>query len=358
VKNTEAQKTIDILRGFGCEVFTIGAPIFNIQQFQLDTGALSCSCSMEELRKKWFLPSFLLEEKQTVPALAKERYQSLGKNPLKFKFPDGFNGKARDLGCNLIRTDKTGAQAAIIREKGTNGEREMAYSLYAAGFDVKDVMMTDLTEGRETLDDIRFIVFCGGFSNSDVLGSAKGWAGSFKYNEKARDTLLRFYGRNNTLSLGICNGCQLMVALDLVYPDHEQKVVMRNNDSGKFESSFLNVDIQPNTKAVMLQGMQYSKLGIWVAHGEGKFMLPEPEDRYDIPVKYISAEYPVNPNGSSYNAAAIVSHDGRHLAMMPHLERAVLPWQWPYYPIKRKGADEVTPWMQAFMNAKNWIVRS
>jgi phosphoribosylformylglycinamidine synthase len=229
----------------------------------------------------------------------------------------------------------------------------MAYSLYRAGFDVKDVHMTDLITGREDLTDVNMIVFVGGFSNSDVLGSAKGWAGAFLYNEKAKKALDGFYARRDTLSLGICNGCQLMVELGLVYPGHEKKPKMLHNDSGKFESGFINVDIREN-KSVMLKSMSGSKLGIWVAHGEGKFQLPYDESSYNIPVKYSYNEYPGNPNGSDYSAAAICSVDGRHLAMMPHLERAIFPWQWAHYPVARRK-DEVSPWVEAFVNAREWV---
>ena len=229
----------------------------------------------------------------------------------------------------------------------------MAYALYLAGFDVKDVMMTDLISGRETLEDINLIVFCGGFSNSDVLGSAKGWAGAFLYNPKAKEALDRFYARKDTLSLGICNGCQLMVELNLINPEHQQRTRMLHNDSHKFESAFLGLTI-PENNSVMLGSLSGSKLGIWVAHGEGKFSLPEGEENYNIVAKYSYNSYPGNPNGSDYSVAGICSKDGRHLAMMPHLERSIFPWQNAYYPYKRH-MDEVTPWIEAFVNAREWV---
>lgn len=232
----------------------------------------------------------------------------------------------------------------------------MAYSLYLAGFDVKDVTMTDLISGRETLEDINMIVFCGGFSNSDVLGSAKGWAGGFLFNEKAKATLDRFYAREDTLSLGICNGCQLMIELGLINPDHKEKPKMLHNDSHKFESSYLGLTI-PTNRSVMFGSLSGNKLGIWVAHGEGKFSLPYDEDKYNIVAKYSYDEYPGNPNGSSYSVAAIASADGRHVAMMPHLERAIFPWQNGYYDRKRLN-DDVTPWIEAFVNARCWVEKN
>ncbi len=199
------------------------------------------------------------------------------------------------------------------------------------------------------------IVFCGGFSNSDVLGSAKGWAGGFLYNEKAKKALDNFYKRTDTLSLGICNGCQLMIELNLINPEHDQRAKMLHNNSHKFESNFVGVTI-PENESVLFKSLSGSKLGIWVAHGEGKFQLPKGEKNYNIVAKYTYADYPANPNGSDFSVAGICSADGRHLAMMPHLERAIFPWQWAYYPVNRKEQDQVTPWIEAFVNAKKWIL--
>jgi phosphoribosylformylglycinamidine synthase len=229
----------------------------------------------------------------------------------------------------------------------------MAWMMHLAGFDVKDVHMTDLITGRENLEDLNFIVFVGGFSNSDVLGSAKGWAGAFLYNERAKKALDHFYRRNDTLSLGVCNGCQVMVELGLVYPEHERHPKMLHNASGKFESAFLSVDIL-NNESIMLRDLAGSRLGIWVAHGEGQFRFPYEEEKYHIPMKFTQPEYPGNPNGSAFSAAALCSHDGRHLVMMPHLERAIYPWNWAFYPHERRN-DEITPWIQAFVSAREWI---
>ena len=308
---------------------------------------------IDHLRDVWFSSSYLLDTKQSGEECAKERFDNYKEQPTKFKFPAGFTGKAADLDITGFRHNPSGIKAAIIREKGVNGDREMAYSLYYAGFDVKDVHMTDLISGRETLEDVNMIVFCGGFSNSDVLGSAKGWAGGFLWNEKARKALENFYKRNDTLSLGVCNGCQLMVELNLINPEHAQRAQMQHNNSHKFESRYLSVEI-PQNNSVMLGSLSGSTLGIWVAHGEGKFYLPEDIDKYNVVVRYAYDKYPANPNGSPYAVAGIASADGRHLAMMPHLERAIFPWQCGNYPAGRIG-DEVTPWTEAFVNARKWI---
>ena len=313
---------------------------------------------IDYLRDVWYKTSYLLDCKQSFNGKAKERYENFRQQPLEWNFLPSFTGKLSQYGLNPDRREKSGVRAAIIREKGTNGEREMAYMLYLAGFDVKDVMMTDLITGRETLDEVNFIVFCGGFSNSDVLGSAKGWAGAFLYNPKAKEALDRFYSRPDTLSLGVCNGCQLMVELGLVGSNSEKnRARMLHNDSHKFESGFVGLTVQTN-RSVLLGSLSGSRLGIWVAHGEGKFSLPGKEEDYNIVLKYNYEGYPANPNGSDFTAAGICTADGRHLAMMPHLERAFFPWQCGYYPAERKAEDQVTPWIEAFVNAKNWIVEN
>ena len=308
---------------------------------------------IDYLRDVWYSTSYLLDRKQSMNGRAKARFENYKMQPLEMVFNKDFTGKLSQYGLNPDRRTPSGIKAAIIREKGTNGEREMAYSLYLAGFDVKDVMMTDLISGRETLEDINMIVFCGGFSNSDVLGSAKGWAGAFLYNPKAKAALDNFYAREDTLSLGICNGCQLMVELDLINPEFTKKAHMLHNDSHKFESEFVGLTI-PMNRSVMFGSLSGNKLGIWVAHGEGKFSLPYPEDKYNVIAKYTYDEYPGNPNGSDYSVAGICSADGRHLAMMPHLERAIFPWQNAWYPADRR-TDEITPWMEAFVNARKWV---
>ncbi len=311
------------------------------------------SFDINSLRDTWYKTSYELDQKQSMNGCAKKRFTNYKKQPLEMKFNDTFRGTLAQFGLSADRRTPSGIKAAIIREKGTNGEREMAYTLYLAGFDVKDVMMTDLICGRETLEDVNMIVFCGGFSNSDVLGSAKGWAGAFLFNPKAKEALDKFYARKDTLSLGICNGCQLMIELNLINPEHEHRTHMRPNNSKKFESSFLGLSI-PRNESVMLRTLSGNKLGIWVAHGEGRFYLPEAEDHYNVVAKYNYAEYPGNPNGSDYNVAAICSADGRHLAMMPHPERAIFPWQCAWYPRDRRY-EEVTPWIEAFVNARKWI---
>ncbi|MDT0649817.1 phosphoribosylformylglycinamidine synthase [Autumnicola edwardsiae] len=330
------------------EFFKIGRTTEG-NELKITNGTENLKFNISELRDVWYRTSFLLDQKQSGKDKATERFNNYKNQPLEFKFPAHFTGKLPVL--NSARPDKK-IKAAIIREKGSNSEREMARAMYLAGFDVKDVHMTDLISGRETLEDIKFIAAVGGFSNSDVLGSAKGWAGAFLYNEKAKAALDNFFKRDDTLSIGVCNGCQLFIEMGLINPDHEEKPKMLHNESGKFECTFTSVEISEN-KSVMLESLSGSKLGIWAAHGEGKFSFPYAKERYNIVGEYVFDTYPSNPNGSHHNTAMLTDDSGRHLVMMPHLERSTFQWNWAYYPKDRK--DEVTPWIEAFVNAREWL---
>ena len=360
VRNKDKKEFKEILDEAGIGYVKIGQPAEE-RHILVEHDGQTYQFGIDYLRDVWYETSYLLDTKQSFNGCARQRYENYKEQPLEYNIVhtvanDGdkpFDGTFAQQGINANRRKASGIRAAIIREKGTNGEREMAYALYLAGFDVKDVMMTDLVSGRETLDDINMIVFCGGFSNSDVLGSAKGWAGAFLFNPKAKEALDRFYAREDTLSLGVCNGCQLMVELNLINPEHKERAHMLHNDSHKFESAFVGVTV-PTNRSVMFGSLSGDKLGIWVAHGEGKFSLPLPEDDYNVVLKYSYDSYPGNPNGSDYSVAGICSADGRHLAMMPHLERAFYPWQCAYYPADRR-AEEVTPWIEAFVNARRWV---
>ena len=304
------------------------------------------SFDIVQMRDTWYKTSHLLDVKQS-GNMAVPRFENYKNQALQFTFPKNFDGKKP-----VIDPSKKRIKAAIIREKGSNSEREMANAMYLAGFDVKDVHMTDLIQGRETLEDIKFIAAVGGFSNSDVLGSAKGWAGAFLYNEKANTALKNFFAKKDTLSLGVCNGCQLFVELGLLNPQDTEKPKMLHNDSGKFECNFTSVTIQENN-SVMLSSLAGSTLGIWAAHGEGKFSFPKEEGHYNIVGKYGYDTFPANPNGSDYNTAMMTDASGRHLVMMPHLERSTFPWNWGHYP--KNTNDEVSPWLEGFVNARKWL---
>ena len=330
------------------EFFTIGTAN-NSGTVTIKNNEDNFSFDVAQLRDVWYKTSFLLDQKQTANGLAQVRFDNYKKQPLRYQFPANFTGK---LPKNPNTSKTSRPKAAIIREKGSNSEREMANAMYLAGFDVKDVHMTDLISGRETLEDIQFIGAVGGFSNSDVLGSAKGWAGAFLYNAKAKKALKNFFKREDTLSVGICNGAQLWMELDLINPKHKVHGKLIHNDSQKHESSFTSVKIQENN-SIMLSSLAGTELGVWISHGEGKFNLPESEDKYNIVAKYGYEGYPNNPNGSDFNTAMLCDQTGRHLITMPHIERSIFQWNWAHYPEGRK--DEVSPWLEAFVNAKQWI---
>ena len=345
----------------GIEYFKLGSVVngnlleIGLRQAQSDN---MLSFEIDHYREMWFETSFLLDQKQTKNGKSLERFENFANQPLNYVFSSHFTGDSSFLRHESLArtgeamTNSVRPKAAIIREKGSNSEREMANAMYLAGFDVKDVHMTDLISGRETLEDIQFIGAVGGFSNSDVLGSAKGWAGAFLYNEKAKTTLDNFFKRENTLSVGICNGCQLFMELEVINPEHEIHGKMHHNDSHKHESGFTSVTIQEN-HSVMLKTLAGSTLGVWISHGEGKFKLPYEETKYNIVAKYAYEGYPANPNGSDYNTAMLCDATGRHLVMMPHIERSIFPWNWAHYP--KNQNDEVSPWIEAFVNARLWI---
>ncbi len=346
----DLEKANTILTKNGIQFYQIGS-ILEKAELQICHNKSILNLDIAELRDDWFKTSYLLDKKQSGEKKALERFKNYKKSPLTFNFPSNYYGRFSYLKLDPNRKTPSGLKAAIIREKGSNSEREMAYALFLAGFDVKDIHMTDLMNGYEDLSDVHFIAAVGGFSNSDVLGSAKGWAGSFKYNDNARNSLTNFFKRTDTLSLGICNGCQLFIELELINPEHTEKPKMLHNDSQKFESGFVNIDI-PKNNSVMFSSLSGSRLGVWVAHGEGKFNLPLEESAYSIVSKYSYNNYPANPNGSDYQTAALCSKNGRHLVMMPHPERSIFPWNWAHYPDSK---HEVSPWIIAFKNARNWV---
>lgn len=358
VANSRRTGMLATLSNAGVRVIEIGHTSAG-RQFNLDFDGRHLSYDIDELRDVWYYPSYLMDRLQTSDKMALERFENYKEQPVRFRLPRHFQGSFASRGITPGQRQPSGIRAAIIREKGVNGDREMAFSLYLAGFDVKDVHMSDLMSGRETLEDVNMIVFCGGFSHSDVLGSAKGWASGFLWNDNARKAIERFYEREDTLSLGVCNGCQLMIELGLIKPASKvtpgTKVRMAHNESHKFESAYLGVNIE-DSPSVMLSSLAGTKTGIWVAHGEGRFHLPFPAGGYKVALRYSYSAYPGNPNGSRGAVAGICSPNGRHLAMMPHLERSIFPWQCAVYPADHQ-ADDVTPWIDAFINARRWIER-
>ena len=321
-----------------------------------------------DLRCLWEETSYQLERLQANPDCVEQEMQSL-KHGKGARFHVPFTPEPT-LPALLTAPDKP--RVAIIREEGSNGDREMTSAFYAAGFEPWDITMTDLLGGSATLEGYRGVVFVGGFSYADVLDSAKGWAGVIRFNETVWRQFQDFYNRPDTFSLGVCNGCQLMALLGWVpsgriEDDRQPRFI--HNESGRFESRFSTVQIQPGP-AVMLSGMDGASLGIWVAHGEGRAYFPDGDilqhvlDRNLAPIRYVDEEdritqvYPHNPNGSPEGIAGLCSEDGRHLAMMPHPERAFLKWQWGWMPQEMRRGLDASPWLRMFQNARAWCDRT
>ncbi|MBS13252.1 MAG: phosphoribosylformylglycinamidine synthase [Gemmatimonadetes bacterium] len=351
---------IDQYTSAGVPCTRIGGTTDSTQIIVTLDGETVLTDSIENLQDTWEATSYQLERLQVNPDCAdKERETNLSRCTPAFSLSFAPSAPA---------TVSDGRpQIAIVREEGSNGDREMASAFHLAGFEPWDISTADLANGRATLDGYHGIAFVGGFSYADVLDSAKGWAGVIRYNERVLEQMRRFRHRADTFSLGVCNGCQLMALLGWVpgddLPDTSQPRFVQNQ-SGRFESRFSTVRV-PQSPAIMLSGMADSVLGVWVAHGEGRAYFPDPqvqesvERRNLVALRYaddsgVSTEtYPLNPNGSPDGIAGLCSEDGRHLAMMPHPERAFLKWQWGWMPPAWNDL-EASPWLRMFQNAKDW----
>ncbi|MFZ2556075.1 MAG: phosphoribosylformylglycinamidine synthase [Minisyncoccia bacterium] len=322
------------------------------------------SKSLVALRHAWEATSTRLELEQANPVTVREEEDS---------FSDGVIPDYKLSFTPVTSATSLGdrPKTAIIREEGTNGDREMASACYMAGLDPWDITMQDILDGRITsFDDFRFMVFPGGFSFADVFGSAKGWAAGIRFNPRVNSMFEKFYSREDTISLGVCNGCQLAAHLGVLFPLQEEtsRPILTHNQSGRFESRWVTIEIRPGP-SIFLAGMEKSRLGIWVAHGEGRFLFPNSSFEAEIrrhglaPIVYVDSEgkatekYPYNPNGSRRGVAALSSPDGRHLAMMPHPERCFLPWQWPWMPETWRTSLHASPWLRMFQNARTWCTQ-
>ena len=333
----------DALAQEGVRGYVLGSLSFGKEAcLQLHGDKRAWKMKVNTYKKHWYTPALRLNMRQMPSDLAQAQAQNAPLQPLRFDFPSSFPRTHSPRGTQEI-------VAAVVREKGSNSECEMAYALHRVGFRVRDVHMSDIMEGREDLQDVRMLAFVGGFSHADVLGAGRGWAAMFQHCARASAILKQFYRRKDVLSLGVCNGCQLMGELSLLSPTHFH---LQENASKRFECHFVSVRIAPSA-CVMLKPLEGAILGVWAAHGEGRFELPAKE-KACIPLRYLYADYPGNPNGSPEAMAGICSPDGRHLAMMPHMERSLFPSNWAYYPYERKKEEE-TPWMLSFLAAYHWL---
>jgi phosphoribosylformylglycinamidine synthase len=327
-------------------------------------GAPVVSEDMRDLRDLWETTSFALDALQADPALVEQERRGLRDRVApawSLTFTPAPTPPA------LIAADVK-PKVAILREEGSNGDREMTSAFYAAGLEPWDVTMSDLRRGRITLEPFRGVAFVGGFSFADVLDSAKGWAGVIRFNEGLWRQFEDFYARPDTFGLGVCNGCQLMALLGWIpwrgIADGLQPRFIRNA-SGRFESRFVTVRIE-ESPAILFRGMAGSVLGVWTAHGEGRAYFPDGavlqrvERERLAPLRFaddtgaVTERYPFDPNGSPRGIAGLCSPDGRHLAVMPHPERTSFPWQWGWMPERWKVDYAVSPWLRMFQNARTW----
>lgn len=311
--------------------------------------------TVRPLMRMWEETSYRLELQQTIKECADSEFNSLATRSLP-KYVLTFDPDEERVLKNLVPV-----KVAVLREEGTNGDREMAAALARVGFKVWDVTMQDLISGDVTLDQFRGLIFPGGFSYADVLGSAKGWAGAILFNDRLKKQFEKFYERPDTFSLGVCNGCQLMALIGWVGSNSD--IMLEHNLSERFECRWSTVKIE-KSNSIMLQGMEGSIFGVWVAHGEGRFTFKTPS-AYDtlvddecVSLRFVDDNgsptevYPLNPNGSIGGLAGVCSKNGRHLAMMPHPERCVQPFQWPYTP--GTWHYQRSPWEKMFRNAFEW----
>jgi len=350
VIEVEPQHTEEILNvlneHINCAHF-LGKVIDNNKITVADNSKILMNENMAHLRDIWEERSFELEMLQCNKECVKEEKDSM-KSRKNFKF--SINKKLDSIHTTIPHK----WNVAIIREEGSNSDREMMAAFDMAGFNVYDICMNDLINDKTlTLDKFRGVVFVGGFSFSDVLGSGKGWYEVIRNNKRIKRIFDKFYKRKDTFSLGVCNGCQLMARLGWI-----PKCELKKNKSKRFESRFSHIKVK-SSKSIMLKGFDDSYLGIWVAHGEGRFELKEEVHSSSIPVQYvddsreITEKYPFNPNGSEDGIAALCSDNGRHLAIMPHPERSFLEWQWPYNN-DAIMSNRYTPWFKMFVNAYLW----
>jgi phosphoribosylformylglycinamidine synthase len=364
----DVRKVLDILNSFGIRSSQIGKTTEEKRIVITYHSQKVLDSDMRVLRQWWEETSYQIERLQMNAECADQERKNIfdRKGPtyvIPFT-PEPTQGPFFEV--------KNKPEVAILREEGSNGDREMTSAFYQAGFSPWDVTMTDLISGRITLERFRGLVAVGGFSYADVPESAKGWAAAIRFNERLRRMFDDFYRRPNTFSLGVCNGCQLFALLGWIpwlgIPDSNQPRFIQNL-SGRFESRWVTVKLL-ESPAIMFKGMTGSTLGIWVAHGEGRLQFPDPtlmdevinkklvsvvfvDDEGEVAGKG-SGSYPFNPNGSPKGIAGVCTQDGRHLAMMPHPERAFLKWQWPWMPSDLNDGLKASPWIRMFQNAREW----
>ncbi|MDX8387622.1 MAG: phosphoribosylformylglycinamidine synthase, partial [Ghiorsea sp.] len=310
-----------------------------------------------ELQQVWSETSYQLASLRDNPECTKQAFSAIN-NP---EDQGLFSAPSFDINEDITAPyiNKTRPKMAVLREQGVNGQIEMAAAFDRAGFSAVDVHMSDLIEGRTSLNDYQGLVACGGFSFGDVLGAGRGWASSVLFNPRARDEFEAFFKRDDSFALGVCNGCQMMSQLKDMIPGAHHWPTFERNKSEQFEARLLMVEVM-DSPSILMQGMQGSKLPLVVAHGEGKASFSTNEALHNVhtTIRHLDASgqpasaYPANPNGSPAGNTGFTNADGRFNIMMPHPERLFRNSQFSYYP--EKGIEDGA-WLRMFRNARVWV---
>jgi len=314
------------------------------------------------LHRAWSQTSFHMQRLRDNPDCAQEEHeQVLLEDDPGLNVSLGFD-PAEDPAAPLVATGAR-PRIAILREQGVNSQLEMASAFLRAGFDPVDIHMSDILSGRRGLDDFHGLAACGGFSYGDVLGAGEGWAKSILFNDRARQLFSDFFRRDDTFTLGVCNGCQMLSALKELVPGAANWPRFVRNRSEQFEARLSLVQVR-ESPSILLQGMAGSRMPIVVSHGEGcaewsnESALAAVQEQALACVRYVDGSgaltqrYPANPNGSPEGIAGLTSLDGRVTIMMPHPERIRRTVQHSWHP---GSWGEDGPWMRMFRNARLWL---
>jgi len=364
VRADDAKAVQDILgrHGLGHLSRFIGSVTSEDQLRVRAGGVVVLNESRTELRRAWSQTSYRMAELRDNPQCAREQYDTAtdpndpGLNVRLTFEPDA------DVAAPYIAKGVR-PSVAILREQGVNSHVEMAAAFHRAGFDPYDVHMTDLVEGRARLSDYKGLVVCGGFSYGDVLGAGEGWAKSILFHPALRQAFTAFFERNDTFSLGVCNGCQMMAALSQLIPGTEHWPRFVRNRSEQFEGRLSLVEVV-KSPSLFFAGMEGSRMPIAVAHGEGLAEFANPADltacaeRQLLSLRFVdnhgrvTERYPANPNGSPQGVTGITNRDGRVTLLMPHPERVYRTVQHSWHPDDWR---EDSPWMRIFRNARVWV---
>ncbi|MDO9453288.1 MAG: phosphoribosylformylglycinamidine synthase, partial [Stagnimonas sp.] len=313
--------------------------------------------TLEPLHKTWAETSHKMAALRDHPDCAREEFAAIGA-----PHDPGLSVKLTfDAAMRAPAIGKR-PKVAILREQGVNGHIEMAYAFHAAGFESVDVHMSDVLEGRVRLADFAGFAACGGFSYGDVLGAGQGWARTILFNERARNEFQQFLANPERFALGVCNGCQMMAALQSIVPGAEQWPLFRKNRSQQFEARFGMVELLPS-KSLFFAGMEGSRLPIAIAHGEGRPEFKNANDlatlqangqvamRFITNTGAVARSYPANPNGAEQGVTSLCNADGRVTILMPHPERTIAGTVGSFWP---KPNGDKTPWFRMFENARQW----